>query len=396
MSVRVRRGVWGRPLVTECVLWVAATLAALSVNRPEPFLTGRLGAHLGVVAVAGAVSVRFPAAAAAIGVGLAQRDGRYYALVALVAFLCGLRTGSMRQLVWVPALAVPAVLVAGIGTSLRPVSALVAELVACAVVPWLLGRNWRQRRELAAAGWDRARHLEREQEMLAEQARARERARIAQDMHDSLGHDLSLLALRAAALEVDPKLGEAQRTKAAELRAGAGEATDRLHEIIGVLRSETDRAPTDPVHEPLDVLVARARASGLTVELRQTGRAGPGSEAIALAVHRVVREALTNAAKHAPGARVTVSVAHAGGATDVSVMNEPPAAVPGRDRSAYGTAPGSRSGLISLRERVRLAGGSFAAGPRAGGFAVTAHFAHPPTARLVPSASAAPGGEPAR
>ncbi|HSA53211.1 MAG TPA: histidine kinase [Yinghuangia sp.] len=386
MFARLRRRLRGKPLLTECLLWVTTTLAALSVNRPEPFFTGKLGAHLGVVAVAGAVSVRFPAVAAAIGVGLAQRDGRYYALVALVAFLCGLRTGSMRQLAGAPALTVPAVFVAGVGTDLRPVSALVAELVASAVVPWLLGRNWRQRRELAAAGWDRARHLEREREMLGEQARSRERARIAQDMHDSLGHDLSLLALRAAALEVDPGLGETQRTKAAELRVGAAEASDRLHEIIGVLRSDTDRAPTDPVHEPLDVLVARSRASGLTVELTETGASEPVSGAVALAVHRVVREALTNAAKHAPGARVTVSVAHTGRSTNVSVTNGPPSAdaVPGPAGRANAIAPGSRSGLISLRERVRLAGGTFAAGPRGGGFTVTAHFPHPAAAPLSP------------
>lgn len=364
--------VWRRnPLLTDLALWALVTTFSLSVNSPAPFFTARLAIGLGIVAVAAAFWRRLPSVSLAIGIGLAQWDGRYYGVVALVAFLAALRTGRLRSLAWAPALAVPALFVGGVAAGLRPIGTLTAELLFSAVVPWLIGRNLRQRRALAAAGWERARHLEREQEMLADRARMRERARIAQDMHDSLGHDLSLLALRAAALEVDAALPETHRAQAADLRAGAAAATDRLHEIIGVLRADNGGAPTEPVHESVDDLVARSRESGMSVVLERTGQA-PESPDLDLAVHRVVQEALTNAAKHAPGAKVRVSLAYRDDATEVRVSNGRPADKPALvDRIP---APGSRSGLIGLGERVRLAGGTFASEPRAGGFEVTARF----------------------
>ncbi|WP_436777878.1 ATP-binding protein [Yinghuangia sp. YIM S09857] len=374
---RILRGdreirLWSRrPVLADIALWVFTTAFCLSVNSPTPFLSGRLAVALGVVAVAGAFSRRLPSVSLAIGIGLAQWDGRYYGIVALVAFLAALRTGRLRPLAWAPALAVPALFVGGVAAGMRPLGALTAELLFSVAVPWLVGRNLRQRRALAAAGWERARHLEHEREMHADRARMRERARIAQDMHDSLGHDLSLLALRAAVLEVDPALPEAQRAAAADLRAGAAAATDRLHEIIGVLQTDNRAAPTEPVHESIEDLVARSRESGMSVVLERTGRA-PESPALALAVHRVVRESLTNAAKHAPGAKVRVTLAYRDDSAEVRVSNgEPPAGSALADR---GPAPGSRSGLIALRERVRLAGGTFTAAPRAAGFEVTARL----------------------
>src|SRR3954471_20518274 len=122
------------------------------------------------------------------------------------------------------------------------------------------------------------------------EARLRERSRIAEDMRDSVGHELSLIALRAAALEVDDDLPERHRAAATELRQAAATATERLGEIIGVLRDGGSAAPTLPAHE----LVDRAAASGLEVRLVQEGRAEL-SPMVDRAVHRVVQEALTNA-----------------------------------------------------------------------------------------------------
>ncbi|MEU8133521.1 sensor histidine kinase [Streptodolium elevatio] len=382
--------IWRRkPLLADLALWTTATAFCLSVNSPDPFLSTRLAVALGIVAVAGALSWKLPSMSLAIGIGLAQWDGRYYGIVALVAFLAALRSGRLRPLAWAPALAVPALFVGGVASGMRPLGTLTAELLFSVAVPWLVGRNLRQRRALAAAGWDRARHLEREQEMHADRARMRERARIAQDMHDSLGHELSLLALRAAVLEVDPALPDAQRAAAADLRAGAAAATDRLHEIIGVLQTDNRAAPTEPVHESIDELVARSRESGMSVVLERTGQA-PDSPQLTLAVHRVVRESLTNAAKHAPGAKVRVALAYRPDAAEVRVSNGRPG-VAGSVLAERGPAPGSRSGLIGLRERVRLAGGTFTAAPRAGGFEVAAHFpASRPAAEAQDAAPSAP------
>jgi signal transduction histidine kinase len=243
---------------------------------------------------------------------------------------------------------------------------LVTMLVFAGLSPWLLGRYVRQRGELARTGWRRAEEMESRQRLIADQARLRERARIASDMHDSLGHELSLIAVRAAALEVAGGLDDDQRGAAAQLRTSAAAATERLREIIGVLRE--DAAPVEPVQGDLGELIARARASGLLIDSTVDSAQAPPM--VALAAHRVVQEALTNVAKHAPGAAVTVRVTSSGSQTEVSVVNAPPPAGP-----LPGAASGRR-GLIGLRERVRLVGGTLQAGPRAGGFAVTAALPH--------------------
>ncbi|MCE7001702.1 histidine kinase [Kibdelosporangium philippinense] len=182
----------------------------------------------------------------------------------------------------------------------------------------------------------------------AVQARLKERARIAADMHDSLGHELALIAVRAGVLQVSGGLDELQRQAVAELRESAAAETDRLREIIEVLREP----------ESITDLVARSAASGLAI--KSTVDSVPVEvEPIA---YRVVQEALTNAAKHAPGAAIVVAVTP----NHVSVFNEQPT-------EPAGLASGG-SGLASLRKRVEQFGGHFEAGPRHGGFAVTAIF----------------------
>ncbi|TDC70260.1 sensor histidine kinase, partial [Streptomyces hainanensis] len=218
-----------------------------------------------------------------------------------------------------------------------------------AMLPWWAGTWWRQRADLMRAGWERA-------ERAAEQARMRERARIAQDMHDSLGHELSLMALTAGGLELSPGLSEEQRAMATRLREGSVAATDRLHEVIGLLGQGEE-----PTGDEILDLVERARRSGVSVELREEG--GPqewGAPVLRHAARRVVQEALTNAVKHAPGSRISVRVAHSEAGSVVTVTDTGSSA-----EADPGSAPvGSGTGLISLDERVRLAGGELRAGPR--------------------------------
>ena len=97
--------------------------------------------------------------------------------------------------------------------------------VLAVLLPWLVGRYLRQRDELIRTGWELADRMERERDLADEQARLRERSRIATDIHDSVGHELSLIALRAAAIEVDSSAGAAARRAAAELRGAAAHAT---------------------------------------------------------------------------------------------------------------------------------------------------------------------------
>jgi signal transduction histidine kinase len=250
-------------------------------------------------------------------------------------------------------------------------SRVVAAAVFGALLPWLVGRSWRQSRELVWAGWERAERLQREQRLIAEQARLRERARIAQDMHDALGHELSLLALRAGALKVAPGLDPRHRAAAAEIRAGAAAAVERLGEVIGVLREESGgTAPPLPSGAGLAGLVERAADSGVAVELDVVGDPDGVPPMVAHAAFRVVQEALTNVAKHAPDAPTTVRVGYGTRETWVRVVNGPGAA-------PDGGAPSGGRGLIGLRERVRVVGGTLECGPGPdGGFAVCARLPH--------------------
>ncbi|MGV9313831.1 histidine kinase [Streptomyces sp. NPDC003691] len=267
----------------------------------------------------------------------------------------------------------------------------VAAVLLAAVVPWLLGRSVRQYAELVRAGWTLAGRMEREQRALADRERLRERSRIAGDMHDSLGHDLSLIALRAAALEIDRDLSEPQRAAARELRLAAAGATERLRDVVGVLRADEEGAPTAPRDETVRAVVERARDSGLSVRLDETPDRGPEAagpaplpEMTGRAVHRVVQECLTNAARHAPGAEVAVRVARGDGEVRVTVANGPAA------RPAGETASGG-TGLVGLHERVRLAGGTLVHGPAPdGGFTVTARLPANASAPAAPAPPTAP------
>lgn len=234
------------------------------------------------------------------------------------------------------------------------------------LLPWLFGVYRRQQVALAESGWEHARQLQREQRLNADQARLRERSRIAQDMHDSLGHELSLLALRAGALEVAPDLTDEHRRAATELRTSASNATGQLREIIGVLRTDTEPASRFPADEDVVGLVERARNSGMRIMLVREGPTTDLPPMVERAVHRVVQESITNAAKYAPDAEITVWVVAGEEHLEVRVTNAVPAG------ELPEASEGGRRGLIGLRERVRLAGGSFAAGPAHGGWEVCA------------------------
>ncbi|WP_255306029.1 sensor histidine kinase [Streptomyces sp. Wb2n-11] len=392
-----------RSFLADALLWAALAVPALAVDRmglnePRPGWQEAVG--LVVLAAAASVWRTRPAVAAGLAAALGLAVSRslltlsYGPALSLFCLLLGLRAARVRG----ASLFFGAVAAAGTAViAVRRVDPVVEWLVLLgtllfgAVFPWLAGRYWRQRRELVVAGWSRAAQLEREQRIVADRARLLERARIAQDMHDSLGHELSLIAVRAGALQVAPGLAAPHRDAARELRAAASDATDRLGEIIGVLREGEPPAgpPLAPAGETIEGLVARAADSGLPVRLLSS----PPASAVRPArsgvpertAYRVVREALTNAAKHAPGAAVTVDVTTApgSGATTVTVTNGP-----SRRPSGEGP-PGTGSGLLGLREGVALAGGAFSAGPHGDGFRVTAALPGPGEARPRGGAGAA-------
>ncbi|MGW0877207.1 sensor histidine kinase [Streptomyces sp. NPDC002740] len=325
-------------------------------------------------------------AATAVAAALSVMHPWWAVPTAVAAFLAGRRPGRTAP----TALAQVAILAAGV-VALSVVPAwlplagrFVTVVVAATMLPWFAGRFWCQYRQLVRAGWERADQLHREQQLIADQARLRERARIAQDMHDVLGHDLSLIALSAGALKLAPDLEEHHQRAAGDIRARAAAAVERLGEVIGVLREETG-GPMTP-DSSLTSLTSEASAAGLTVELRIGGEADDVPPAVERAAHRVVQEALTNVAKHASGATATVHVTHTATETRVVVANGPPSSAAGpRSRPRCGGR-----GLVGLEERMRLTGGSFDHGPRDGGYAVVARIPHtPPSAPSPPLPSLA-------
>jgi signal transduction histidine kinase len=224
------------------------------------------------------------------------------------------------------------------------------------------------RRDLVASLRERAVRAEEERERRADQARLAERARIAREMHDVLAHKVSLIALQAGGLEVNPGVGaERVQQTAGQIRSTAREALVELRGVLGVLRADQP-APALPdgselVPQPglaeLTALVDSSRAAG--VRITQSVDVAELPQATGRAVYRVVQEALTNVHKHARGAATDVAVG--AGSEDgvvVTVTNQRPV-------SAVTLLPGSGAGLIGLRERVGLLGGTLTAGPTGDG-----------------------------
>ncbi|MEF9886715.1 sensor histidine kinase [Streptomyces sp. P9-A4] len=251
-------------------------------------------------------------------------------------------------------------------------------LPAALLLPWLAGRHWRGRRELVREGWRLARSLEERQHLVAERARLTERADIAADMHDSLGHVLSLVALRAGALELSPDLTDRDRTDLAELRGTIADAVEQLRETVAVLHDPAGTEPGAglPVTDTVEDLLGRAVASGVPVRWERHGAIPVLSSLVQRGLYRAVQEALTNAVKHAPDGEIRVRIAHGADRTRVSVVNAAPPA--GRSEFAPEGPTGGAGGrgLTGLRERVAVLGGSLWTGPYQGGFRVTAVLPH--------------------
>ncbi len=236
-------------------------------------------------------------------------------------------------------------------------------VVVAAIVAW--GMFVRARRQLILSLRDRALRAEAEQQLRVEQARHRERARIAREMHDVLAHRISLLSVHAGALEFRPDAPAEEIAHAAGvIRASAHQALQDLREIIGVLRDDSgDGVPErpQPSLSDLPALIDESRRAGMTVnyENRLDDLAAVPT-GIGRNAYRTIQEALTNARKHAPDAPVDVTVEGAAG---------PGLTVEVRNPLVDGESgiPGSSTGLIGLAERALLAGGRLEHGRTADG-----------------------------
>jgi signal transduction histidine kinase len=243
---------------------------------------------------------------------------------------------------------------------------LLGVVVQGAAVGW--GLFIRSRRQLLESLCDRATRAETEAQLRAAQAQQRARDEIAREMHDVLGHRLSLLSVHAGALEFHPDAPAQEVAGAAKvIRDNAHQALQDLRQVIGVLRAPVGALPP-PTLADIAQLVAESDRAGMQVRLDDE-TSGVVPELVGRTAYRVVQEGLTNARKHAPGAEVLVRLAGAPGqGLTVQVANQAPtpAANPNPDPDP-GPAGALGQGLVGLAERVALANGHLEHGPTTGG-----------------------------
>ncbi|GGU59690.1 hypothetical protein GCM10010211_25800 [Streptomyces albospinus] len=371
-------GQWSRRRVAgECVL--AVVLALLAAGTEALGGPGGLRTLLVAVAVATVSLLRraLPEAMLIAAGALGGSTGGGDLLLIVVAWSAGRRIdGVLRATVslcasfavyeafdlwpWPEAAPAPAVFTA-------------VGFLVLAVVPGLASRYWVQRRTLLRTLQERNLQLLRERQMIAGQARMRERQRIAQDMHDSLGHQLALITVHTGALEVDHELTGRQREAVAVLREASVAAMHELRAVVGILGDGTpgEAKPAAKGVAGIPSLVESAAAAGTPVHLAESGEPRPLAPTADHAGYRVAQEGLTNAYKHAPGAPITVSLRYEPDSLVVEVANGPVPQVGAGHRAAVSGG----QGLTGLWERARLVGGMLHAGSTEdGGFRLAGVF----------------------
>jgi len=256
-------------------------------------------------------------------------------------------------------------------TTFIAIAVLIAGLIGLA---WVAGDSMRYRREYYVKLEDRAQRLERERDAQAQVAAAAERARIARELHDVVAHNVSVMVVQADgatyALDQDP---EAARAALAAISNTGRTALTEMRRMLGVLRSADDvgNYSPQPGIEQLGDLLEQVRSTGLRVSLTVEGVPREMPTALALAVYRVVQESLTNTRKHG-GQEVKASVALI--YTDDCLVLR----IVDNGRGAAAPGDGMGHGLVGMRERVAVFGGTLVNGPHvSGGYAVEAILPFP-------------------
>jgi signal transduction histidine kinase len=249
-------------------------------------------------------------------------------------------------------------------------NSLVAALM-FTVPPYAAGTVLRLRRETADQLAVRAQELEEERELFAEIALRHERARIASELHDIVGHAISVMVIQAAAgqrlVEVDP--ARAKEAFAA-ISESARQGTQDLERLVELLGGNTGDVGGGPDLSLIDEVVSRAVRSGLRVTCRFEGDREGVPAPVAHLAFRIVQESLTNALRYAPGSDVRIVIGVDGAERGLAVRVENDGGAP-RDTTLVGTG----RGLVGLRERIQTLGGQFSAGRTPwGGWAVEARL----------------------
>jgi signal transduction histidine kinase len=373
----LRRGRWDLVELADAVIAlicfaVANSQLALDNLRAERYPGGVVVVLAFATCAPLALRTRFPLVAwvtstlAIVVTGLAISTAigsGYLAAAVLVNGLCLYAvTVRCRPRITVAATAVT---VAGAAV-LDPESTIVAVFLIA--IPPLLGTLVRVRRS------GERQLAEQELRHSGERALLQERQRIARELHDVVAHHMSVIAIQAEAApyktaDPPPELVESF----GDIRASALAGLTELRRVLGVLRTGGQDTTPQPGLGELDTLLDSARSAGVSVAVTSSGDPVPLPEGVDLSAYRIVQEALSNAMRHAPGAHVLLHVAYFADGLGLDIRNDPgprtvPVLVPGGDRMA-----GGGHGIIGMRERAAMLGGTLDVGPTEdGGFQVTA------------------------
>jgi signal transduction histidine kinase len=379
------------PAHPTTLAWVMLAVQAVAVSS----LVLRRRAPMVVIAVLAAFTLAISFLVSPAGLLTPANPGNIWAPYATIVaaygpfYYCG--DGKSRR----KAFAAVGILTLIVGRVWDPQWQVITVAVLRTALGPILALYFSARYAMVQALKERAERAEREQHLLAERARADERARLAAEMHDVVTHRVSLMVLQAGALSVTAT-DEATQRAAEDLRAAGCQALDELRDLVGILHtsSDGDQAPTAA---GLAALVAESTAVGTPAELAEEGDPALASPVVGRTVYRIVREALTNVRKHAPGAHVLVRISYGDSQVRLTVTNTPAAngsgpAGPGPGPAANGfglaaagsglAATGSGLGLAGLRQRVEVVHGTMRAGRTPdGGFCLEATLpAYVPTA----------------
>ncbi len=224
---------------------------------------------------------------------------------------------------------------------------------------------------------ERAERLDRERELLADRAVAQERVRIAQELHDIVAHNVSLMVVKAQALGAT--VDDQRVVDSTDAIADLGrEAMTEMHTTLRLLRSDNGRGAElspQPGLDQLERLIEQSRGIGLEIELTVEGQPRVLPQGVDLSAFRIIQEALTNVVKHAAGARTNVTLAYEEHGVKLTIID--------REDEVHAVLPEPPSdghGVIGMRERVALFGGTLSTEALPGGFKVTATLPYLPAA----------------
>jgi signal transduction histidine kinase len=371
-----------RAWVLARLLWVDALLLlglgiALSIAAKAPSLTGAKGPVWVDVLIALGFYVplffrrRFPMAAPLTSVGVVAAtsfadagfiNNNFAAFITALGIACwfGLRPDRRQAIVGLAALQVTSVVL----NLNDPHTSYAGDYLWSAItfsVAWIIGFALGGRLRTTDVTRRLAEQAELEREEQARLAVAEERARIARELHDVVGHSVSVMTVQASAVR---RLLEPDQEKVRDallvVEQTGRDALAEMRRMVGVLRRYEDAPELEPQPslDHLDQLVAHTREAGLPVELRIEGTPAHLPAGIDLTAYRIVQEALTNAVKHARADRAEVVVRYANGTVELTISD---------DGRGGGDGGGSRHGLVGMRERVSVYGGELEAGPQPGG-----------------------------